>query len=476
MAYLPTLEQYDKDIEKEKTGYIPTLEEHDAPLPQKSLMEKLKDIGSSVLHGTERAAKIPINIGSAAAQYGVDTGEWLANLPNFLSGGRIPKFGAHFDVPLYNPEAIEGRYTPAALTGISLGSSLAALPGLGRFALAGVNKIPGVASAIEKYGVSSAEKGKDFIRNLLNGNRVDEAHKSILGELRSNYKSNLQNSNEEYGLIKKIANDRDYHGQSKLSRALGERNGKSIDATSTLQDIDKLESNDKTLNDLVNKFKEKPSFDLAHRLQSRLGSEGSYLRTSSDSVQRQLGGKYLDARRDLISDIQKSFSKNKDTDLGDLYKKATSNFKENVVPYQKNRTINQVVTKRDLDEVNPENIHNTLAKDDEAVQKIVGDLSNNTKDLILAKKLAPVINQTERSGLQVDPKKLLDKLSEVKSGKFNKFLSPENRNLIRDLEDRLEFERKYIGPVKKGMKYAGLTGLGAAGLGGVYKAKKEIFE
>lgn len=470
MSYIPTKEDFDEPIQK-TGGYIPSMEDFEEKKPPKSFMEHLKDIGSSVLHGTERAAEVPMNIGSALAQHGFNLAGDIANIPNLLSGGYIPKAG-YIQAGMQNPEAPESQITENLLKG---GEYAAPVAGLAHLGMAGASKIPALANLGERLSTSGAEEGKNLIQNLLGNTKISEAHQPLIGELRTDYDAILKNDNGNYGLLKKLSKERGYAGQSKLSSALGEKKYKSINAQSTLNDINNLTVHDVPLKGLIKAFKDHPSFENAHNLQSRLGSEGQYLRTSQDSIQKSLGGQYLNTRKDLVNDILESFKKNKDNDLAQGYRNATSWHKQNVVPYQKNRTISQVVTKRDLDEVNPENIHNVLAKDDESVKRVVQNLSPQAKNLMIAKKLSPAIEQTETKGMNVNTKKLMEQLSKINTGKFNKFLSPENRNLIRNLEEQLQFDKRYKTPAKKLAKYGGLSGLGAAGVGGLYGLKKEIF-
>jgi hypothetical protein len=471
MSYIPTKEDFDEPIKK-TGGYIPSMEDFEEEKPNKSLMERLKDIGGAVLHGTERAAQVPMNIGSALAQHGLNLAEDVGNIPNLLSGGYIPKLAGHIEAPMQNPEAPESQITENLLKG---GEYAAPVAGLAHLGMAGAQQIPALAKLGERIGSSAVDEGKNLIQNLLGNTKIDKAHQPVLDELRKNYSSTVKNSNENYGLLKKLAKERGYYGQSSLERAMGQKNAKSIEAQSSLNDIDKLPIKDDPLEDFVKKFKEMPSFENAHNMQSRLGSEGRYLLTSPDKIQKSLGAKYLNIRKDFVNDILDSFKKNKDSDLAQGYRNATSWHKQNVVPYEKNRSINQVVTKRDLEEVNPENIHNTLTKDDESVKRVVQDLSPQSKNLMIAKKLSPAIEQSETQGMNVDPQKLMQQLSKINTGKFNKLLSPENRDLIRNLEEQLQFDRKYKEPAKKGLKYAGGLGLGAAGLGGLYGLKKEAF-
>lgn len=481
MAYTPTLEDFDEPIKK-TGGYTPTLEDFEGR--PESLGDKLKkefpskssqDVLNEQLGGASNIGKVAGNIVGSLAQHGLNLAEGTANIPNLLSLGYIPKFAAHQQIPLYNPEAPESQLTENLLTGGELGLGAAGLAKAGLAGLGAASKIPAVSRLLEKVGSSSGEEATNLVNRLLNGNKVSEAHKPIIDEIRTNYNTNLENSNKNYDLIEKLAKNKGYTGEGKLSRALTGGKSKSINAQSTLDDIKNLEVNDNTLKELINGFDENNSYELAHKLQSRLGSEGYNLLGSADKVKRSLGYDYLKLRRDLVGDINKSFKENKDTDLAEYYKRATANHKETVVPYQKNSTINKLVTKRDLDEVNPENIHNTLSKDATSVRKVVNELSPESKDLILAKKLTPAIEQTERQGMQVNPKELLKQISDVKNGKFNKFLTPEHREMIRNLEDQLEFERKYINPTKTGLKWGTGIGASALGLGALKKGYNEIF-
>src|ERR1043166_4629867 len=465
MAYTPSKEDFE-EISKNKGGYIPSLEDfEEKPKQPKSL----KEFADEQLSAAEKIPTALTDIGSSAAQHLYNTAEGIANLPNLLSRGRIPKVAEGFTVPLYHPDSPASQLTENLLTGAEYAP-------LGAGLLSAAKEIPAVARLGEKLSApSSIEKGTDLINNLLGGSDISEAHRPILAELRNNYSENVANSNKLYGNVKKLANEEGYSGQDKLSKALGVKSGKSINAESALDKIEKLDVRDNALKNLIEKFKDKPSFDNAHNLQSKLGSEGQYLKTSSDGLQRSLGNEYLDTRRHLIEDIMKSFDKNKDYDLANAYKKATANHKQTVIPYQIGRTINQIVRKKDIDEVNPENIHNVLSKDNKAVEKVVNELSPESKNLILAKKLTPAIEQTETSGMHINPKKLLEQISDIKNSRFNKFLTPEHRNASRDLENKIKFEQRYVEPSKEILRKYGPLGATALGLGGAYKVGKDYF-
>jgi hypothetical protein len=128
-----------------------------------------------------------------------------------------------------------------------------------------------------------------------------------------------------------------------------------------------------------------------------------------------------------------------------------------------NNTIKNIVTKKGIQEINPTNLDTLLSKADESVEHVLSELPQEYKNLILAKKLSPAIEESGLYGRQIDPTKLVKKFNSLKNTPYKKFITPEHSNAITDLEKILRFSDRYSGIAKMAGNKAAkntLTGIG----------------
>lgn len=391
---------------------------------------------------------------------------WRQQLFNAMqqASSNVPKFVENHQL---NKENIND-FIEKSLGGIGMEG-----PALGRGLVKGAKYLgEKLSPSFAKFtGKEAAGKAENVIENLLGENKLSEYHKPILSKVRENYTKNLKSGSKEYEAIKELAKNEGYKGQSQLSRALGEKNAKSIN-DSILNKLDDLNIEKKSsLGQALENFRRQPSFNAAHELQSELGKEGASKIKSLDSAEASLGRSLMDARKGLISDIEKTFKSNKDMDLLNRYKKATQHWYKNVRPYLENNTIKNIVTKKGIQEINPTNLDTLLSKADESVEHVLSKLPQEYKDLILAKKLSPAINESGLHGRQVNPQALVKKFNQLKNTPYEKFITPEHTNAITDLEKSLKFSGKY-GPIAKNVGTKAAVGT-LSGLG-ISKLLKEL--
>jgi hypothetical protein len=209
---------------------------------------------------------------------------YLRNIPNAarqeIQG--VPQFVSHGE--LNNPAINE--FVEKSLGGLGFeGPALAGIAKRGATALG--EKLSPVLGKFT--GKEAAERSGNIINDLLGKHNLSEYHEPILGKVRQNYASNVEAGSKEYNAIKELANREGYKGQSQLSRALGEKNAKSIN-DSVLHKLEKLDiDKGSSLSEAVENFKRNPSFKAAHELQSELGKEGASKIKSLDSGDASLG-------------------------------------------------------------------------------------------------------------------------------------------------------------------------------------------
>jgi len=466
MAFVPSA----KDFESSEQGFVPTAEHFEnnenQQLASESLLQRLKQVPGNILKSVEHEA---IGMANPFISLGNVVSENIHNiLPESLAN---PNYKKMENIP--EPEGYEEiKNSPEAWAAFGLPLASGAY-GLGKLGLRGLSSVGSkLAPSISRFtGKEASEKSGNIINDLLGGHNLNEYHEPILGKVRQNYASNIESGSKEYNEIKELANREGYKGQSQLSRALGEKNAKSIN-DSVLHKLEKLDiDKGSSLSTAVENFKRNPSFKAAHELQSELGKEGASKIKSLDSGDASLGRSLMSARKDLISDIEKTFEKNKDIDLLNRYKAATNHWYEKVRPYLENNTIKNIVTKKGIQEINPTNLDTLLSKADESVEHVLSELPQEYKNLIIAKKLSPAIEESGLYGRQVDPTKLVKKFNSLKNTPYKKFMTPEHSNAITDLEKSLRFSDKYGLMAKNATKKGAVGAL--SGLG-IYETLKKL--
>lgn len=327
----------------------------------------------------------------------------------------------------------------------------------------------GLKTLRRKLGFAATQKSKDFMGDLLQGNKMSDSHLPVLDELRKNYSDAQDISNSHYGDILKEAAQQGYTGGKQfpgISVNTGEKSITPNGFTNQLDDID-LTAHSKGIQDLLTPFTKSVnnnlSFEKAHDLQSELGKQGAKLATNADGTQRYLGAQLLDLRNTLKDDITGSLASNGDTDLAKQYQDASDFFKTNVAPYRENSAIRKVVMGQGLKEVNPSNIGNVLKKDDAPIAPIVNSLSDKSKNLLLAQalksstRLSP--NKAGTLSRITDPNSLVNSYQNLDNKGLSYLMTPESQMKIAGIMRDLGRQSK--------LKWTGGTTATLAGVGGI---------
>ncbi len=210
--------------------------------------------------------------------------------------------------------------------------------------------------------------------------------------------------------------------------------------------------------DLYDSFKANPTFDNAHRLQSELGSLGRKLESNPAKTQDDLIqiGKISSAKKQLQEDINKFLEKRDLTSnqpVAGHYKKGSELFEKNVAPFLSNNKLLDIVKMGKTDIKDLHNIFSTPTNIvDKAgiekigsINKIMQDLPKSSRDRIIFDAIG---------GNKLTPKALIRKLDAIKSKGYESYFTPEVKESINALNNKL-------GNVKK-IKNAGKI-IGAAG-------------
>jgi len=335
--------------------------------------------------------------------------------------------------------------------GLATSAELAA-PALDTSKLAALGGKEGLKFLQNKLGLAAKQKANNLVGDLLNGNNFSNSHLPVLNELRSNYNDVQKASNAQYNDILNQANQAGYTGSKQFPGISVATNEKTIipnDFQNEVSDID-LDAHSKDVQNLLKPFQNSVnnnlSFSDAHNLQSELGKQGAKLNTSTDGTQRYLGGQLLGLRDTLKNDITGSLSQNGDTDLANQYQDASNFFKNNVAPYRENPTIRKVVMGSGLKEVNPANIGNVLKKDDGAILPIAGNLSDQSKNLLLANELKSATQKLpDKNGqlqMATNPQDLINAYGNLDNKGLEYLRTPESQAKIASIMGDLSRQSK----------------------------------
>jgi DNA-binding HxlR family transcriptional regulator len=300
-----------------------------------------------------------------------------------------------------------------------------------------------------KLGLAANQKAKSFMNDLLQGNSVSEATKPVADEIRNKYTAAKSDFNNQYSAIKSEAADRGYAPTVAkqfpgISVATDEKSIIPNNFESVLDKID-LSKHSNDINEAIDDFKENPSFEKAHDLQSTLGSEGDKLRSNKDSDNRKLGGQLLNLRSSLKNDISDTLTKNGDTDLLNKYNSIGQDYKKVVAPYLSNTTLRNIVLKKGLSQINPKTIGNLLSKNDTATTSIRNNLSDESKNLLLGTQLKAALKALPKKGIlqrEADAKSLVNEYGNLDNKGLDFLRTPESIAKIGSIMNDLSRQSK----------------------------------
>jgi hypothetical protein len=222
--------------------------------------------------------------------------------------------------------------------------------------------------------------------------------------------------------------------------------------------------NELNVGEVFDVFKESPTFENAHKLQSELGFIGRTLESNPAKTQEDLLkiSKVKSAKAQLQEDINKFLEKRDLTSnqpLSGHYKKASELFEKNVAPFLSNKKLLDIIKGGKTDIKGLHNIFNTPTnvinkagiEEIGSINKIMQDLPQSSKDRIIFDAIG---------GNKLTADALLKKLDSIKSKGYESYFTPEVKESINSLTKKM----KNVENLKKAGKLAG--GATALAIGG----------
>lgn len=313
---------------------------------------------------------------------------------------------------------------------------------------------PGAYSAVKSYMKARSPEGlAKSLADLLGGKSTNleqnakslssdirDAHKSALKEYKSEIDPIMNKHGEDtiYTKIDPVEEFKTKGGRIKVSDAL---------KLKPYYDMPKynLESSNRRLNELFSEYKEKPTVNNAHILQSEiykeiqslkdLGKRGGMdvrnqvhdLNEIREGIKKDIGG-YLDSQSKIT---------------GKKYKGASDIYKEKVAPFYADRTLEKIAKGQ---ETNPKNVHNIFEYPTEKItysgstqqgdiEKVLNALPESSKNKILYSKVG---GHQKVSA----PKRLVAEMNKAQQGGYSSIYNPQIEKMVSHLSSKLKMTPK----------------------------------
>jgi hypothetical protein len=314
-------------------------------------------------------------------------------------------------------------------------------------ALPGATKI--IGSGL-KFGAQALIPGigTKFMEGISSNLPKDVLNKVNTENVINNYTNKLAQSSEKYNQLKTAA--------ANIAVKPYQRTLNTLDSTLQRRGVDP------DLSVTLQRYRDNPTFNNAHELQSALGKEAANFKSSlgktpEDTITQRL---LNNARGDINDRIEQTFKNSGNDDLLNQYKDATDYFKNHVLPYRQKSSIWRVINGKEY----PADITKTLTKDDkggynDALRQHIADNPEQAKSLI-AQSLHTAADPEGKLGF-VPLKKLLANADNMPSS-------------IKEMADKVGLSKQLenlagVYKAKKALKWGG----GAAiALGGLDKLRK----
>jgi hypothetical protein len=353
---------------------------------------------------------------------------------------------------------IGGAYSPDnPLLGMALGGGAGAL-GAGMGKLSDMTKQPleqGLKPIQEN--ISSAKnaltnpsgQAKEIEHHLSQGsNNVDHNSKLLAEDLRKAY--NMRN--EESGIFFNFVKDQ--VGNKKIYKEKFDEHHFPLGLDKSAQQL-MTKIKDLNIGDLYKNFKNNPTFNNSHNLQSELGVMERDLKSIPHKTPDENNSlsAITSARKQLNNDIEeflKEHDKVSNITLSDRYKKGIDLYRENVAPYLSSKKLREVIKgdKTNIKNIHsifdtPSNIINKSGKEEiGSINKIMQDLPQTSKNRILFDAIG---------GNKSSPQALIDSLNKIKSKGFGNYFTPELEENMKILNNKIKNREL----AKTGAKVAG---------------------
>lgn len=212
---------------------------------------------------------------------------------------------------------------------------------------------------------------------------------------------------------------------------------------------------------LFDKFESNPTFNNAHQLQSELGAVlGDLKKNLNKSASDRDTIKNIKSIRDELKNDVMSFLKRRDSgsneNLAPMYKRGVDLYRENVEPYLSSRKLRDIVrggteTPKNVEKIfqTPSNVINTRTGEikKSPIHKILEDLPNEAKDLILFNKVGAYTHEG-------NAKNLSNALLEAKNKGYSSHFNPHVEEALSKVLEKSRLDKIAKKEIKESNKEA----------------------
>lgn len=421
---------------------------------QKTMASGAKNIGAGVLSGIKGLAQIAQPIaaaGSAVASGGLPltpfTNSGVNNFDPYKTMGTTQQ---PISTLPGQEQFLGGMMMPAGPTGdaasIGVGEAVHEAGGVGKLASDLGSKVTNM--------FSPGKQATALVDNLGNGAaNTQESGTSIASAIRDGYNKNNSVVQPLYDSVSQAVGSKPIY--QSVDPLISTAMDKSQDMIDQVKDLN--------VGDAYDAFSDNPSFDNAHRLQSKLGllinDTASAPRTGETRLQIQnLSNVRTKLQGDISSFLQGSDADN-GTNLAPTYQQASDLYKTQVAPYLSSSKLRDIV---DRGKTIVPNVHGIFQNPYDLQSKMTGnvttgpankilaDLPQDTKDQILFNKIGGNVNSD-------DPDALVKSINNADQKGFSHLVSPQTRAAIDNINSASR--------AKSLLKTGAVLGAGAIGIG-----------
>lgn len=282
--------------------------------------------------------------------------------------------------------------------------------------------------------ISPKKQTKELLQNLSGGaESTQKASRDIAKEIKQKYASNYAQPQINYEFINKQIGDKRLY--DKVDPLISTAMDKEKNIIKKVEDL--------KVGDLFKNFKNNPTYENAHKLQSELGVMIGDLKNQikMGTATREEINKISNIRNQLKDDIKSFLKKEGDKDgfnYHDMYDKATELYDKNVVPYLSNNKLRQLnregrTNVEKIEDVfkNPYDIEHPITGKTEKgpINRILEDLTPETKNKML-------FNEIGGHAKSEKPLELVDSLKKALQGDFAHLDNPSLQENIAEILKR----------------------------------------
>lgn len=261
---------------------------------------------------------------------------------------------------------------------------------------------------------------------------LEENNQSLAKDIYDAHKTRVDQASAAYDPVLERYGDKNIYPESNPS-------GIYLQTSANKPNLDFL-SKDSDMKDTVNDFNKNSTFENAHDLQSAMGVKLGKLMKENNPLNNDMISELATTRSKIKNDMD-DYVRNvsSDPEMANQYNLGSELFRQNVVPFRSDATLEAIARGR---ETNPKNIHNIFdyptgkidVKTQENVmgpiEKVMQDLPQQAQGKILYSKLGNL-------NTKLTPEKLNAALSNARNSGYSQYFSPELENMIDQMNGKV---------------------------------------